>query len=189
MKPQNNMSTCSQVWTETGKLKNKVGVFFIKWHAVHKRHYIETHPHTRACVCKHIQICASRKDNVLAMSVKKDSKYCPPVSGRQNNSRFAAEVCWNVVRGAFTYMLKQQPHMLLAEPASFWLILHKCLEAWVSYLPSTLHYQSCCQNHSTLVSIYSVKINTYREWWGQKWGGGSKVKRDWGRRRQNRPVS
>lgn len=30
----------------------------------------ETDTRTRACVCKHIQICASRKDNVLAKSVK-----------------------------------------------------------------------------------------------------------------------
>lgn len=52
-------------------------------------------------------------------------------------------------------------------------------------MPSTLHYQSFRQIHSTPVSTYSVKMHTYvhTQLWVESGGGGA------GKERQNRAVS
>lgn len=132
------------------------------------RHKTDRHTDARACVCKHIQICASRKDSVLAKSVK-DWKYRPTVGFFLQTRRVAKllvvllHTCWS---NSHTCFWPRQ-----------WVSGSHCTkaDAGVSYLPSTLHYQSCCPNHSTPVSTSSVKKQTHPEWsGGPNQGGGEK---------------
>lgn len=157
--------------------------------------------HTR--VCKHIQICASRKkgrqyfsqiskerNNLLSVLLQPNNKDVLHIRHDKMLWLVLLNLCWSISHTCFCPGSEILAHMhKCTHSKSGWRIDREqdSLALSALYLPSTLHYQSFRQNHSTSVSTFSIKTHTHTQSGGAKIGvkGGRGAREE----RQDKAVS